>query len=138
MLGTSVQSLIDTTTKTWNTAVVQHVFNPVVTRAILNTLLVTQVVDDRLLWKAEKNGYYSVRSAYRLCTDVLTDSSHHHWDGFWQGIWRLKVPPKIKNLIWRMCRNVIPTRQRLQDKGVQCPLTCVVLTVLSLCRFGNV
>jgi hypothetical protein len=47
-------------------------------------------------------------------------------DGFWQGIWRLKVPPKIKNLMWRMCRNVIPTRRRLQDKGVQCPLTCVV------------
>jgi hypothetical protein len=25
-----------------------------------------------------------------------------------------------------MCRIVIPTRRRLQDKGVQCPLTCVV------------
>jgi fructose-1,6-bisphosphatase len=38
--------------------------------------LIDQVVDDRLIWKEEKNGYYSVRSAYKLCVNVLTDSSH--------------------------------------------------------------
>jgi hypothetical protein len=73
----------------------------------------------------EKNGFYLVRSAYRLCVDVLTDSSHLRRGGYWQGIWRLKIPPKIKNLIWRICRNVVPTRRRVQDKGVQCPLTWV-------------
>ena len=57
---------------------------------------------------------------------VLTDSSHLRREGYWQGIWRLKVPPKIKNLVWRICRDVVPTMRRLQDKGVQCPLSCVV------------
>ncbi|MCI04392.1 polynucleotidyl transferase ribonuclease H fold, partial [Trifolium medium] len=33
-------------------------------------------------------------------------------------IWKLKVPPKVKNLVWRMCRGCLPTRVRLQDKGV--------------------
>lgn len=43
----------------------------------------------------------------------------------WSGIWKLKVPPKIRNLVWRMCRGVLPTRMQLQDKGVQCPMNCV-------------
>jgi hypothetical protein len=77
------------------------------------------------LWKAENIGFYSIKSAYQLCVEVVTDSSHLRRGGFWQGIWRLKVPPKIRNLIWRICRNVVPTRRRLHDKGVQCPLTCV-------------
>jgi hypothetical protein len=124
--GPSVQSLINITTKTWNLGVVQQVFSPEIARQILNTPLLEQVGEDRLIWRVEKNGFYSVKSAYRLCVEVLTDSSHLRQEGFWQGIWRLKTPPKIKNLIWRICRNVVPTRRRLQDKGVQCPLTCVV------------
>jgi hypothetical protein len=92
----SVQSLINTTTKTWNLSVVQQGFTPEIARLILNTPLVDQVVDDRLIWKAEKNGLYSVKSAYKLCVDVLTNSSHLRREGYWQGIWRLKTPPKIK------------------------------------------
>jgi hypothetical protein len=124
--GPSVQSLINTATKTWNRDFVQQVFTPAHSLAILNTPLVDQVADDRLIWKVEKNGYYSVRSPYRLCVDVLINSTHLRWGGYWQGIWRLKVPPKIKNLVWRICRNVVPTRRRLQEKGVQCPLGCVI------------
>ena len=41
------------------------------------------------------------------------------------GIWNLKVPPKVKNLIWRTCRGCLPTRVRLLDKGVVCPTNCV-------------
>jgi hypothetical protein len=140
--GPSVQSLIDTTAKVWNSDVIQHVFSPEDTRRILDTPLIDQVIDDRLVWKAEKNGYYLVKSAYRLCVDVLTDSSHLRREGYMQGIWRLKVPPKIKNLVWRICWDMVHTRRRLQDKGVQCPLSCVALiiyflTVLFLYRYDN-
>lgn len=40
-------------------------------------------------------------------------------------IWRLKVLPKIKHLVRGMCRDRLPTRVRLQDKGVQGPIKCV-------------
>jgi hypothetical protein len=122
----SAQSLIDTTAKEWNVGVIQQVFSPADTKRILDIPLIEQVTEDRLIWKVEKNGYYSVKSAYRLCVDVLTDSSHLRRGGYWQGIWRLKVPPKVRNLVWRICRDVVPTWRRLQNKGVQCPLSCVV------------
>lgn len=74
--------------------------------------------------KRERHGRYSVRSAYRLCVSELIDSSYNWRPGFWSGIWNLKVPPKVKNLIWRMCRGCLPTRVRLVDKGVTCPTNC--------------
>jgi len=58
------------------------------------------------------------------------------------------IHPKIKNIIWRMCRGWLPTRVRFHDKGVQCPLLCITsdvpskylkhvffFIVLLLCRF---
>jgi len=111
--------------KEWNTPLVRQVFSNDVADAILNTPLFEQVQNDHFVWKAERHGCYSVRSAYRLCMEELIDVSHFHRPGNWKNIWRLKVPLKIKHLLWRMCRGCLPTRVRLQDKGVSCPTRCV-------------
>lgn len=121
-----VDSLIHTHSKTWNVEVIHQVFDDASAAAILQTPLIEQVTEDALIWKVERNGLYSVKSAYRLCVEELIDTVHLRKAGYWSGIWKLKVPPKIKNLIWRMCRGCLPTRVRLQDKGVQCPMNCVV------------
>ena len=78
-----------------------------------------------MILKAEKNGRYSVRNAYRLFITDLVNLSHIHRSGYWSRIWKLKSLPKVMNLIWRMCRGCLPTRVRLLDKGVQCPTPCV-------------
>ena len=118
---TSINSLVDPNAKRWNEPVVRQVFSDNIAAQILNTPLFEQVQQDRLIWKAKKHGHYSVRSAYRLCVNELIDVSHLRRPGNWSGIWRLKVPPKVKNLVWCMCRGVLPTRVRLHDKGVHCP-----------------
>jgi hypothetical protein len=33
-------------------------------------------------------------------------------------------PPKTKHLLWRICKNCLPTRSRLQERSVNCPLVC--------------
>lgn len=91
---------------------------------ILHTPLISQVEEDRIIWRAERHERYSVPSAYRLCVTDLIDSSYLWRLGYWSGIWNLKVPPKVKNLIWCMCRGCLPTRVRLLDKGVVCPTNC--------------
>lgn len=104
---------------------INYYFDPETVQKILKTPLFYQVEEDQLIWRAEKNGHYSVRSAYRICMEEIAGNSHLHRAGNWDNIWRIKVPPKVKNLIWRVCRNCLPTRARLLDKGVHCPF-CVL------------
>lgn len=80
------------------------------------------VIEDNLVWTKENNGEYSVCSAYKLCMQDLLDINHFRVDG----VWRLKVPPKVTNFIWRVCRNCLTTRMRLRDKGVNCPWNCAL------------
>ena len=111
--------------KRWNEHLTRQVFSQDIASSIQNASFVTQVQHDKLIWKAKKNGKYSVRSAYRLCTDELFDTSYLRRPRYWSGIWRLKVPSKVRNLFWSVCRGVLPTRFRLRDKSVQCHLSCV-------------
>jgi hypothetical protein len=78
-----------------------------------------------MIWKAEKNGHYSVKSAYRICIEEVINNDHLRKPGYWSGTWRLKVPPKVKNLVWRICRDCFPTRVKLRSRGVNCPSECV-------------
>jgi hypothetical protein len=68
-------------------------------------------------------GDYSIKSAYRIWIHNL-DSSHLRVNGEWNLLWSIKAPPKVKNLLWRICRCCVMTRVRLRTKVVDCPLVC--------------
>jgi len=121
----TVNSLMNLYDKSWNEEVIRQVFSVDIADKILHTPLIAHVQEDRLIWKAERHGRYSICSAYRLCVEELVDSSHLRRLGYWSGIWKLKIPPKVKNLGWHMCRGCLSTRVRLLDKGAQCPTNCV-------------
>ena len=56
----------------------------------------------------------------------LTSNADMHVPGQWEMIWSAKVPSKIMVFLWKACRDVLPTRSRLQTKWVVVPLTCVL------------
>lgn len=105
----TVASLIDTDVKQWNSNLIHQLFSNAQAADVLNTPLVPHIPADNLIWKAEKNGIYSVKSAYRLCVQELIDVSHLRPPGNWNVIWNLKAPPKIQNFLWRICRGCLPT-----------------------------
>lgn len=45
-------------------------------------------------------------------------------DGATCGNWRF--PIKVKNFIWRLCRNNVPVRKVLRSRGVQTPIMCLM------------
>jgi ribonuclease HI len=122
----SVSDLVDPHTKVWRQDLISHLFDEPTTDAILSTPLFPQVLVDALNWSGERNGQYSVRSAYRIHTETITSAAHLYRPGPWSSIWKLKVPPKVKNLVWRVCRSCLPTQARLLSRGVQCPAHCVL------------
>jgi len=38
----------------------------------------------------------------------------------------MTVPSKVKVFEWILCRKIIPTRLDLRDKGIECPVICLV------------
>jgi hypothetical protein len=80
----------------------------------------------RLFGNMIKKGLYSVKSAYRVCVDVLTNRDAWKVAGYWNRLWALPIPPKVKHFMWRLGRDCLPNRQRLVSKGIDCQPNCVV------------
>ncbi|XP_058758355.1 uncharacterized protein LOC131631582 [Vicia villosa] len=62
----TVKHLMLPNEKQWDMRVIRDVFDHVACEDILQVPLLKEVVRDRLIWKEEQNGVYSVRSGYRL------------------------------------------------------------------------
>ncbi|XP_019157363.1 PREDICTED: uncharacterized protein LOC109153925 [Ipomoea nil] len=77
---------------------------------------------DSLYWWGEQNEAYSVRSAYRLAVGNMGDGE----GVIWKGLWRLKIPPKVKCFFWNLCTMRLPTKDALVIKRVPCDPICVL------------
>lgn len=84
-------------------------FLPVDIVEILKIRLFTRFGEDFLAWSPEKNGIFSVRSAYKLASDELSNlwmqSSSARSDGTrdsWNHIWHSMAPPKVQSFAWRL------------------------------------
>ena len=44
--------------------------------------------------------------------------------GVWKKIWILKVPHKVRNLVWRGCANCLPTKFALRTRQIDVTKTC--------------
>lgn len=47
---------------------------------------------------------------------------------FWDNIWKANIPPKIKVCVWRICKNLLPTRSNLFE---------TILHLLKECPFAR-
>lgn len=56
--------------------------------------------------------------------ESVFESSHLKVAGRWKDLWKLQVPNKVKVFLWRAVRGCLPTRLRLQTKGVVCTGIC--------------
>ncbi|KAJ9167546.1 hypothetical protein P3X46_022190 [Hevea brasiliensis] len=67
---------------------------------------------------------YTVKSGYAHMEDyyVRFDSE---MKGNWDRLWKLQIPPKVRDFLWPIARNIIPTRERLQQKGLDVEDDCL-------------
>jgi hypothetical protein len=112
--------------KLWDIDKICDFFDKNTVRRIVQTPHYAFVHDDQLVWKLEQDGVYSVTNAYKQCVITTGNQERQGVAGQWNHIWRAKVPPKVKNLLWRIGRNILSTREKLNSRGVQCPVHCVV------------
>ncbi|KAF4346609.1 hypothetical protein F8388_011696 [Cannabis sativa] len=83
---------------------------------------------DWLSWSLNKNGLYSVASGYKLRfldPNIAGYSNNTPLKTWWQFIWSSKLIPKMKNFIWRVFNQWIPTKVELTKRGMSLDTTCV-------------
>ena len=67
---------------------------------------------------------YTVKSAYFVCMDLLGRSSFNVGGELWTSLWNVSVPPRVKDFCWSACRNILPTKDNLRQKGVDVDARC--------------
>ena len=84
---------------------------------------------DKLNWKENKRKVFSVKSTYQVALrlkqlDYVEHSTAARDRPIWNKIWSLKVPPKVKNFMWRACSNILPTRDNLHRRKLHVEPMC--------------
>ena len=107
----------------WDDDIINDLFNDREKDMIMQIPLSTSADRDALIWSHDRSGMFSVKSCYRA---LQTDLSSASLDEFflWEKIWSLKVPPKVQNLVWRICRGIIPTAEVLRKMQIDIQTSC--------------
>ncbi|MCH82815.1 RNA-directed DNA polymerase (Reverse transcriptase), partial [Trifolium medium] len=110
--------------KKWNKEKIETLFSADVVNNILDIPLIDTVEEDKLVWMDNIHGQYSVKSGYNLMLDITRRMASMTQQENWNNIWKICAPPKTKHLLWRICRECLPTRTRLHERRVPCTLLC--------------
>nr|GMC64734.1 uncharacterized protein LOC109164833 [Ipomoea batatas] len=105
----------------WDEEVLNDIFDKRDVEKILNIPLSYKDTPGYMYWGWEERGDYSVRSSYRA---QQMDHSQNELEK-WTSVWKLKILPKAKNLIWRACTDCLPSAEALWKKFVPCRLGCI-------------
>jgi ribonuclease HI len=119
-----VNDLMVPNVKAWDKCRIESIFSLSIAKRIFEIPLFDTVEDDKLVWVGNTNGNYSVKSGYKTFLNVtgkVHEANHHE---SWHDLWNINAPPKAKHLLWRISKGCLPTRLRLHEKRVTCPLLC--------------
>nr|GMD63473.1 uncharacterized protein LOC109159432 [Ipomoea batatas] len=70
------------------------------------------------LWQGDVRGIYTVRHGYNLLTSASIHANPQVHFVEWRKLWKLPVPPKVENLLWRCMWNILPVRVLLRNRHV--------------------
>ncbi|XP_060972261.1 uncharacterized protein LOC133038194 [Cannabis sativa] len=93
----------------WHEEMVMQMFGEQLGRAIMNIPRLPYPHEDVLVWRANNNGVFSVKSAYCL------DQAFRFEDprSIWKWIWSKDIHQRISVNLWRFLQEAIPIRNKL-------------------------
>ena len=95
-----------------------NIFLPHEAAVIKSILLSLRYCEDKLFWPHSLEGTYLVRSGYRVLMEEELKESPSPSDltptkRIWKGILSLRVPNRVKTLLWRAGSNSLPSKENL-------------------------
>nr|POF22482.1 putative ribonuclease h protein [Quercus suber] len=129
-------------TKQWDLSLLDNFFLPHEVSSIKSIPLCKNRVADKIFWPLNPSGVYTVKSGYQFLVEeqkytnaeVLQPSQAvvlPIGQAKWQKIWSLSIPNKVRNFVWRDCKNSILVKTNLvkrkvliEDSCDHCHLSC--------------
>ena len=119
---TTVNVLINEENRTWNRHLIDGLFVSEEAELVKKIPLSRHSVEDKVFWPWTQSGAYTGKSSYRF---LKMEDEEEGWEdvqtgdkAFWQSIWGLRIPNKVKNFLWRACRGAIPTKANLKRRHI--------------------
>jgi hypothetical protein len=128
-----VSDLIVQETKTWDEQLVRNLFHEADAEHILQIKIPTLTGEDYVAWHYEKNGMFSVKSAYRLALELQEmnggEGSSNKQAGerdLWKLIWGAKVQPKVRTFGWKLATNSLGVQAHRCRRKMDLLPTCSI------------
>ena len=117
-----VFDLIDPESNSWDENLLHGLFIPEEVSLIKSIPLCITPVEDKLVCPFIASGEYSVKSGYNfLAMDNLDTQALRQLvqdNGIWKLVQGLRIPNKVKNFIWRSCRDAILVKKNLKKRQI--------------------
>lgn len=130
-----VSNLNDHTSVTWDIARLEEVCLPIDVSAILWIPLCTTNISDTRAWNFERNGFFSIRSAYKMIIDTKLrreawldgasgSSSNDRDPDSWKLLWKTSVPGKMRMFLWILAKHSLPTEDVRAHRNMSTSSAC--------------
>ncbi|KAM1521834.1 hypothetical protein ACFX10_012017 [Malus domestica] len=126
-----VSSLIDSFSRQWDFDFLRPFLSLEDQRAIQETIIGDSRWKDKLVWAANRNGKYSVKSGYRWLQIRSIEARDHQMpvvrsisQTLWKCIWQLAVPPQIRHFLWVSLHLGLPTGKALFNRRLSSSPSC--------------
>ncbi|KAM6553278.1 hypothetical protein CsatB_014040 [Cannabis sativa] len=93
----------------WNEEVIIQIFGHELGERILNIPRIPSPFPDQMFWKENRNGKFSVKSAYVVDQKWRFEPGQRIWKWIWDG----RIHPRISIFLWRILNEAIPTKNKL-------------------------
>ena len=128
-LPIEVYQLFDPSSKTWNANMVNEIFTPIATHAILTIPNHVAPRQYRLIWLLDSKGIFSIKYVHRV--SFTRSNSDDQPQAHWKKLSKARFPEHLKMLTQRISANAIPTRANLQRRLQNVDPICI------LCNSGE-
>ena len=111
-----VAELIDQDTRQWDRGKLHELFEPNTVNKILAIHFTQLSQQDQVFWFLNPAGEFTVRTAYNALR-VLNYPPHPLLQSKdWKELWKLKIHARLKNLLWKMAWEILPTTSILKSR----------------------
>jgi hypothetical protein len=129
-----VNQLILPNSNSWNKNLITQVCYPEDASLILSLKLHVQPCEDFIAWHYERNGKFSVKSAYKLAYNIHngvrwqagTSEASDNSRSIWKLIWTMHVPTKVRIFGWRTARDNLATNKNKFRRTLETQGTCMI------------